>query len=296
MSSDTPATVIFEAFEASPHTTAVLAAEGALVWDFPGRAVSIPLPRFLDPGFQEGLAKVLVDASTEALPHFSAKVYKAGDELCEIRDTPSPGLLTEFLLPLLETLGSPTHVPLLQKRVRDDVNIDKAERPWRRHPLWLVLRVAIQRQLCLELGDLEGRAVYKFLVAMTLTTLLKQCPDRISTEMILLLSKKVCRRLSKLETEAAQQGVNSTCLRLLNTVGPYVRTVIEAVSDQINSKWSTFKQQKIRRVLRLSPQQCQPTTQDFVLPLVCSGGFLNGLLNSYSPQISLLNSEVETSV
>lgn len=283
--SDNSKTVIIEAFEASPHTTAVLAAEGALAWDFPGRAAAIPLSLFLDPDFQEGLAENLDGASVEALPYFSAKVYKAGDELCEIRDTSSPGLLTEFLLPLLETIGSPAQVPVLRKRVRDDVNIDRAERPWRRHPLWLVLRVAIQRQLCLALGDLEGRATYKFLVAITLTTLLKQCPSRMPTEMTLLLKRKVCRRLAKLEMEAAQQGVNSTCHYLLKSLSPSVRKDVQEVSELINSTWSTFKQQKARKVFRLSPQQCQPLNQDFVLPLTCSGGFLDGLLHSYSSEI-----------
>lgn len=221
----------------------------------------------------------------ETLSHFSAKIFKAGDTSSETRDTASPGLLTECLLPLLEEIGSAAQVPLLRKRVRDDVNIDNAERPWRRHPHWLVLRVAVQRQLRLTLGDLEGRAVYKFLILTTLLSLLKQCPSRISAEMTLLLKRKVCRRLAKLEMEATQQGDNNTCQMLLKAVGPAAKTVIDSVSDEIQTIWANFKRQKTRKVVRLSPAQCRPSAQDFVLSLPCSGGFLNDLLHLHSPKM-----------
>lgn len=223
----------------------------------------------------------------EALSDFSAKVKKAGNTLGEIRDTPNPGLLVQCLLPLLETIGSVAHVPPLRKRVRDSVNIDKAERPWRRHPFWLVLRVAIERQLCLTLGALEGRFVYKVIIITTLLTLLKQCPNRLSAEMTLLLKRKVCRRLSKLEMEATQQEDDSSTHRhLLNTITPGAKEAIEVVSNDILSTWTRFKQQKTRKIHRLSYAQCRPSDQDYVLPLRCSGGFLDSLLRNYSSQTS----------
>lgn len=284
--SNGPETVIFEAFETSPHTSAVLAAEGALAWEFPGRAAAIPLSLFLDSNFQDGLAQFLESASTETLSEFSAKVSKAGRKVDEIRDTPSPDLITQLLMTLLETIGSPYQAPVLRKRVRDNVNIDNAERPWRRHPFWLVLRVAIQRHLCLALGVFDGRAVYKLLLITTLTTLLKQCPGRVSAEMALLLKRKVCRRLAKLEMEATQQGESSICYCVLRAIGPDTQAIIESVSEQIKSTWSTFKLQKTRKVCRLSLAQCRASDRDFVLSLPCSGGILDNLLRNYPPAIS----------
>ena len=106
-----------------------------------------------------------------------------------------------MLIPLLEGVGSSVEVPRLRKRVRDDVNIQNAESPWRRLPFWLVLRVAIQRQLCLILGDEPGRACYKFLICALLTQLLEDCTDQLAPELTVMLRAKLCRRLAKLEMD-----------------------------------------------------------------------------------------------
>lgn len=199
-------------------------------------------------------------------------------------------------MPFLETIGSTTQVPRLRKRVRDTVNIDNAERPWRRHPFWLVLRVAIQRQLSLALGDCDGRAVYKFLLVYTLTTLLKQCPNRMAAEMTLLLKRKVCRRFAKLEDEATQLGESSLCRHLLRLISPRAKSVLSSVSYEINSAWSKFKQQKTREVFQLSPVHCQTSERDFVLPLKCSGELLDYMLQHYSPQLSRGSSSQELNI
>lgn len=222
----------------------------------------------------------------ETLSDFSATVLKAGDKSEEVRDTPNPGLITKCLMPLLEHFGSQEQVPLLRKRVRDTVNIDNAMRPWRRHPFWLVLRVAVQRQLCLALGDLQGRAVYKCLIVIVLIHLLKQSPIRVSAEMTLLLKRKLCRRLAKLELESAGQDDSSTCHCLLKALGPGFGATIESVSEEMRTTWAAFKRQKTRKVSRLTPAQCRASNQDFVLPLSCSGKFLDNLLQSYSPGTS----------
>jgi hypothetical protein len=146
----------------------VLAAENALQWDFPGRAAEIPLEDFLNPSFQECLASFLEKASIESLKCFEAHATKANTSVVEPRDTTNPTLVTHMLMSILEAIGSSADVPRLRKRVRDDVNIQRAELPWRRLPFWLVLRVATQRQLHLVLGDEAGRACYKFLIATIL--------------------------------------------------------------------------------------------------------------------------------
>ena len=162
-------TVIFEAFEASPSSEDVLAAENALQWDFPGRAAEIPFDEFLKKSFQDSLATFLEQGSMESLKRFAALSVKAKASVIETRDTTDPALVTQMLMPLLEAVGSSVDVPRIRKRVRDDVNIQNAEFPWRRLPFWLVLRVATQRQLCLTLGNETGRACYKFLIYTILT-------------------------------------------------------------------------------------------------------------------------------
>lgn len=41
--------------------------------------------------------------------------------MAEMRDTASPGLVTEMLMSMLASLGRPAEVNQTQKRVRDDV-------------------------------------------------------------------------------------------------------------------------------------------------------------------------------
>ncbi|KAK7967332.1 uncharacterized protein PG986_001609 [Apiospora aurea] len=151
--------IIFESFEVSSPPSQVLTAEDSLQWDFPGQSLSL----FLE------------QASLESLQSLTAKVEKAGVSVIEPRSTVDPALLSQMLMSLLEAVGVSYDAPRLQKRVRDDVNLDNAELPWRRLPFWLLLRVSIPRFLKIRLGDDEGQACYKVLIAMLLAHLLDDC-------------------------------------------------------------------------------------------------------------------------
>ncbi|KAL0260177.1 hypothetical protein SLS55_005923 [Diplodia seriata] len=159
--------VEFEAFEASPHSKDVLAAEGALQWRFPGAAAAIPLDVFTNTSFQESLADFLEQCSSESFPEFAAHAYKAGVELVEIRESADPALISQLLITILEALGHRTNPTLLHKRVRDDVIWGPgSEIPWRRAPYWLVLRVGLSRHLDEKLGSEAGHACYKLVLCV----------------------------------------------------------------------------------------------------------------------------------
>ena len=72
-SNDRVEEVLFEAFEVSALSEAVLAAKGPLQWDFPGNAVAIPMSIFSDLKFQAELATVLEKASVESIKRFAAQ-------------------------------------------------------------------------------------------------------------------------------------------------------------------------------------------------------------------------------
>lgn len=253
----------------------MLASENALLWSFPGRASQIPLNIFNQPDFQESLADFLEKASMDALSRFTSKTRKANVDITEVRDTTDPALVTQMLMPLLDTLGSPVQVPLLQKRVRDDASIDESLLPWRRHPFWLILRVAAQRQLCLDINDLEGRALYKMLVVINLTQLMIECSGKLRPEMTLLLRSKICRRLAKLELEKAQQEDGSIYHEFFKAAGAWLKSAIGFVTKQINLAWDSFKAKTMRRVERL-PAFASPG--DLRLSLPASGEYLDNLL------------------
>ncbi|KAL2779878.1 hypothetical protein BJX66DRAFT_345994 [Aspergillus keveii] len=192
--------VNFEAFQASPEAGPVLAAKGALLWDFPGLAVVLPASSFETSDFQENLASFLEQASLEPVNEFEAKAHKAGVEVIETRDTTNPALITQFLMTLLESRGERLSVPLLRKRVRDDVCWDNAELPWRRSPFWLALRVCMQRLLS-RMGTAMGRVLYKSLMCALMGQLLEDCHGNLPPECCYMLKAKLCRRLAKLEIE-----------------------------------------------------------------------------------------------
>lgn len=245
-------TVIFEAFEASPSSEDVLAAESALQWDFPGRAAQIPFDEFLKKSFQDSLATFLEQASMESLKRFAALSVKAKASIIETRDTTDPALVTQMLMPLLEAVGSSIDVPRLRKRVRDDVNIQNAEFPWRRLPLWLVLRVATQRQLCLTLGNETGRACYKFLTCAVLTQLLEDCAGQLAPELTIMLKAKLCRRLAKLEMDKTRvYSASAGYKQLFSSISPLLKGIIEQATEQVESAWAKFKRAITRPIPKL---------------------------------------------
>ena len=261
----------------------MLATDNALQWDFPGRAVEIPAEEFTKESFQESLATFLEKASMEALGRFGARSSKANISVIETRDTDDPALITQMLMPLLEAVGSPIDVPRFRKRVRDDANIGVAEMPWRRLPLWLVLRVASQCQLCHDLGNEIGRACYKFLICTVLTHLLRDCAGRLAPELIMALNAKLCRRLAKLEMD---KGRASSSARLtydwaFRSIGVVSKNIIEQTTEQVRLAWENFKI-SITRPIRTLCSRADDQTLRLSLPL--SKAHLNNLITASEMQ------------
>lgn len=138
--SDT-AEVIFEAYEASASSANILASSGPLLWDFPTSAVAIPAETFVDPRFQFQLAVFLEQASVESVKQFAPIAMKARADAYESRDSVDSSLITHMLMALLEANGRHFFPTKLRKRVRDDVCWNESEKPWKRSPLWLTIRV-----------------------------------------------------------------------------------------------------------------------------------------------------------
>ncbi|POS73886.1 hypothetical protein DHEL01_v207720 [Diaporthe helianthi] len=278
-----PKSVVFEAFEASPTSEAVLASENALIQTFPGRACAIPESCFNSDDFQSSLAEFLDKASNETLNRLVAHTRKAGDEIIEVRDTTNPAMITQLLLPLFESFGEPIQVDQFQKRVRDDVNIQVqtgtgSPLPFRRHPFWLVLRVAVQRQLVLSLGYHRGRAMYKAVIAIVLAQLMTNVVGCLKPQLTLMLRTKLCRRLAKLEQERAQEPGDSTVYdSFFRSMGPWLEENIQLVNNRMNSVWDHFKRRTTRQVELLPAPRFVPLDH-FRLQLRLSGSYLEGLL------------------
>ena len=196
---------VIETFEASPRSADVLAAQGALEWDFPSRAVVIPHTTFEDGALQDSLADFLEKASLEPVKQYAATTLKAGSNAYESRDTSFPAIIGQLLITILEALGRKHTPTLTRKRVRDEVCwSDGAEHPWRRSATWLVLRIAMQRILCSLLGA-HGLFHYKFYMCFLMSSLCHRFCDHASfpTDRLAFARTKLARRIAKLEAQGA---------------------------------------------------------------------------------------------
>ncbi|PLB47177.1 hypothetical protein P170DRAFT_412866 [Aspergillus steynii IBT 23096] len=267
--------IAVECFEASPTSQSVLACTGALKCDYPGSAVTIPLDTCQRKSFQEVLATFLEQADEELIDRFAAKSKKAGATVNELRDTASPDLITQMLMCLLEAHGSQTAVPILRKRIRDDVCWNHAFLPWRRSPFYLVIRVCIQRMLYFIYGPEQGRAYYKVFIAMVHARLLQNATGKLPVELCHFLRAKLCRRLSKLEAERSDASCN-TYSGLLDSCSANFSEIIQQATLSMDAEWRKFKN-ATQRCIPALPLRADKS--DMCLQLPNSIGHLKSILN-----------------
>ncbi|KAL7929432.1 hypothetical protein V8C35DRAFT_331665 [Trichoderma chlorosporum] len=285
--------VVIESFETSPSTEQVLAADNALTWDFPGRAVRLSATDFNDEKLQKSVFTFLERASMEIIHDMQAQTNKAKVSVGEVRDTSDPALVTQMLMGLLEAVGEFAHVPKMRKKIRDDVNFTTGLMPWRRLPFWLVLRVAMQRHLCLLLGE-SGKACYKALMCEFLSELLGDATkslisinevgtthksSRLEPDLIISLRTKLCRRMIKLEHERACLVANQQEFdTLFNDLTATITNSIESANQCVDALWNDFKKKTKRYVPHLAQKASEKSLQ---LSLMKSGSYLEKLLANH---------------
>ncbi|KAG8409573.1 hypothetical protein J3459_017399 [Metarhizium acridum] len=273
--------VVFEAFEASPTSPAVLEANHALQWTFPGRSVAIAESEFCKDSFQDGLADFLEQASEVALDQFAARACKGGEMVVESRETPSPALITEMLMSFLEATGRAFPVHVVQKRVRDDVVLRLSEAPWRRSPYWLALRVAVQRMLLTSCGEDLGtsRVHFKFAMCVVFARLLTDCQPALHPEKTLMLQAKLCRRLAKLQTAMSEAPAVLRQLyeREFSKTRSFFESTLANAKRAMETLWDAHKR-RVTRSIPLLPSRASRSDQ--VLKLQNSGSKLQKLLGT----------------
>jgi hypothetical protein len=254
----------------------VLASEGALQWDFPGQAISVPLDVYTEPDFQESLAAFLDQASFESIKEFAAVTYKAHAPLVEIRDTPEPTLITSILRSILEANGTPCNPTLLRKRVRDTVVFEKAHKPWRRSPFYLAFRVAIQRHLYRLLGPEIGRLYYKVTMCLFLSDFLDNGVLHLPPEACHFLRQKLGRRLSKLEVDCGNSVRHrAEYAALLKAFTSTFEKTLASAARYLESAWEGHKNKRRRRI---HPLPRFANSRDLDLSLISSAPVFNSAL------------------
>jgi hypothetical protein len=224
-----PQQFLFESFELSPTTQAVMTTKGRLRRCFPGPVVAVGQDRLVDPSFRVALAQLLkeLDANTpeEAWP----VVVKAHSQTPEIRDSLHPKFITEMLTGILRGIGQPVDVARIHKRTRDDVLWNNVLKPWRRSPLWLLLRVALQTSLRTKADDRHKR--YKSFMIFFMTYILQQSLQAsLPSDILFVMAAKISRRILKL-------GIGDKAPWVL-----HVHETIKAVHLELANRWRMIEQ------------------------------------------------------
>ena len=183
--------VLFEVFEVLPLISAVMNAKGRLLCSYPGPAIQIPADHFTDKYFLRELASFLVQMDIDRLD-YTSNMY----------DGAHPRHISELLVGILRGCGRPAVVDRITKRIGDEVLLDTSNRqshgkPWRRSPLWIILRVALQ-------SSLHSSNLYKPFVLLFHTHLLRSCVQQDFPSVLLYIMRaKMARRLSKLGADVS---------------------------------------------------------------------------------------------
>jgi hypothetical protein len=219
-----PAKVVFEVFEVSPPIADVIGATGKLICSYPGPAVEVSAEVFSDPFFRSELCNFICDMDVEELDSVP-RIRKAGVYVSEVRDTAHPKYISQLLVSILRGCGREAEVQRISKRVADDVLWQDALKPWRRSPIWLIIRVALQTSL--------PRVTYKSFVLLLNAALLQySLTEHFSSDLLYTMRAKMARRYKKLEGDAPQ------------FVGKAVLQAAAATEDLLQRRWADVQQKQ----------------------------------------------------
>ncbi|OGM45290.1 hypothetical protein ABOM_006397 [Aspergillus bombycis] len=199
MISNNTNSILFEAFELLPPNKDVMATQGRLRRPFPGPALSMEVENFKDPNLQSVLAETLAKMSRQSAPGTRPKVKKADHWYDDERETSHPKMVTELFFNFLKPLCEQVEPPRFWKNTRSEVMCCGSQLPWRRSPLWLLLRVGIQHVFFCHRVSQEAHNGYKMFMAYFLTLILEKSYCKgVKCELLHIMQAKIARRLLKL--------------------------------------------------------------------------------------------------
>lgn len=203
---------------------------GRLRRSFPGPSLLINEDEFSDTRLQSVLTKTISKLSTQVVPGLA----DAGDQR-SFHDTHHPGLVTELLVTFLQPIGQKGSSKRIWKHTREDVLCQKAGPPWRRSPLWLLVRVIMQILYTRRStsGQLPER-YYKLCMLYILASVLNQAvesdePQSLAPDLLHCMSAKIVRRMLKLSAVPEEPGIL------------FVQNVLQKTRMRLEQKWSLIQ-------------------------------------------------------
>lgn len=186
-------------FELSPRNKNTMASAGRFRRYFPGVAIAMRMEDYIGKtNFVSSILSMLYKLASAKTPGFYPKVKKAGQFYDEERNTPSPHNMTEFVTAFFGPVTKPVKDAGFWKNTRDEIMWNDAFMPWRRSPLWLLLRVAMQL-LWHRQSPEDGLNMYKaFMLYLSARILRISANIRLDSDYLEIMRFKVARRRLKL--------------------------------------------------------------------------------------------------
>lgn len=202
--------------------------KGRLRRCFPGPVIIVSHDRMTDTTFLDPLTQLLAKLDAETPQEVIPITRKAGSDVPEIRDTLHPRFVTGLLTEILRAVGKPLKdVERIYKHTREDILWKSALKPWRRSPLWLFLRVAVQSSMMQIKDEVQQHERYKsfmlFFMAHLLEDALKAC---LPSDTLFFMTAKLSRRALKLERADATGWLE------------YVERIVGDVQAELVRRWN----------------------------------------------------------
>lgn len=207
-------------FELSPLDKHTMASPGRLRRYFPGVAIDMRTEDFVSKtDFVSSISSMLYKLASSITPGSQPKVKKAGQYHDEQRDTPSPHHVTEFITAFLGPVTQPVKDAGLWKNTRDEIMWDDERMPWRRSPLWLLLRVTMQLIYSRQSPN-DGWLTYKAFILYFSAQILHIATDIcLGSDYLEIMRLKVARRRFKLtatQDSSSQSTLPEAVIKVVN--------------------------------------------------------------------------------
>ncbi|USP74172.1 hypothetical protein yc1106_01446 [Curvularia clavata] len=238
--------VQFEFFELSPTNEATMNS-GRLVRSFPGHAAKVSIIKMTSEDLRQSISSTLATMTTQKVPSFQPKITKNGKSMSEERDTTHPGMVTNFYMNTITAFGGPADVKRIRKHTREEVLWNDCLNPWRRSPLWLLLRVSLQLLFARKAPDaLHEDGLYKAFMIFMLTEVLDLARRNwkdFGSEPVYIISAKLTRRLRKFKALKQNQYlkpswdgyIETAVLDAHSLIDRHWQGLVENVQDNIDT-------------------------------------------------------------
>lgn len=234
--------LIFEEFELSPRNEAAIGTKGRLVRTFPGLAVEINLDSAEKADFVPAVANILAKMCQQPVKGRQPQSKKARGNHNEIRDTTHPATISELFLGFLRGFGNPVSVSAVSKNTREEVLWKNAEAPWRRSPMWLLIRVVLQ--LTLERSTDGSHLLYKETMAFIMSQYVQFSLEQdVPAGDIYSMSAKIARRFCKIHKMAPDSDENPRSLVIMRIEG-----ILKSASKSIPDHWDEIQRRHSREL------------------------------------------------